>query len=151
GNVTDTATLAAPALDPLDAIASARIALIDVDGDGRRDIVAPVVYYDNFEEAPFFGLLTVTHTSATTLAYQRRAILPLSSTTDVVIGAPVVHDFDGDGRLDAVYSVLSTGDRKRALLGVLPRATGTPEVRILRQYSVEDSILEDVTGDGLPD
>ena len=92
----------------------ARIAIGDIDGDGRKDIVAGELGTFGADDHKKGGVLVFRQVKAKT--FQKRVILgELGRVADVGIG-----DFDGDGAADVVaaeFGWLSTGS-----VQIIPKA-----------------------------
>ena len=125
-----------------------QVAIADLDGDGRPDLVildgyvADISIYQNIS-------------SNGVLAFAPRVVLPLTSAAWGNPGTVVVADLDGDGKPDIIaltpQSNLISIFRNVSLPGILTTNSFGPRIDIPITTDVQGLAVQDLNGDGKPD
>jgi hypothetical protein len=130
----------------------ARAAALDLDGDGRREVVVCSAGFDDCDGTDELAVVTATVRPSGLVVPGRTVVrfsgLPLGSTT--AVGGPFLHDQDGDGRADAVFPV-DGPEGFDGFVVVSPRARGAANARFDRALRPSSSRAGDLTGDGRRD
>jgi len=134
----------------------ARLAGVDVDGDGRGEVVVVSEEYDPCRDAVDLAVVTATVRPDGTLSVGRLPALSSFFGPDLDrIGPPVLLDPDGDGRDNLLVPITTLtgglGPAGSALVDIRPGPAGSLSVRLAKELLPKIIDAGDATGDGSAD
>ena len=125
-----------------------QVAVVDLDGDGKPDLVIPDAYAGDIS-------IYQNISSNGTLVFAPRLVLPMIKGTYSNPWQVAVADVDGDGKPDIIALNSDSGlisiFRNVSSPGILTTNSFAPRIDILAATGTQDLAVRDLNGDGRPD